>query len=212
MGRSDTILLIDDHPLFRQGLKNLLSTEFPQSDISEAGSLAEARSLVSDKVPDIVILDITLPDGDGVSFAKDYVTSYPASRVYILTMHRRSGLLRQARDAGCKGYFLKEGDGKTLIESLHLDDDKFRISETLGDLYKSLSLTDERSNLYDSLTPREREVFKLLIKGAGYKEVAWDLGISSRTAAVHRYKVFQKLKISNEVELVKVAQDMGFFI
>jgi DNA-binding NarL/FixJ family response regulator len=212
MADFEKILLIDDHPLFRNGLKSLVNDAFPRSEIREAGSLAEARNLLSVAEQDIIVLDVTLPDGDGISLARELLAETPDCRIYILTMHRRTGLLVQAREAGCRGYFLKEGDGGALIDALKTDDIQFSVSLQLKDLLASSMRESDTSTMYANLTRREKEIFKLFAEGLGYKEVAWNLSISPRTASVHRYNIFQKLNISSDVEMVKVAQEVGLSI
>lgn len=209
MVESGRILLVDDHPLFRHGLKSLIAGAFPDSIILEAGNLSEAGRILVDFKPGIAVLDVTLPDGDGVSFAGEYKPRYPNCRFFVLTMHRRSGLLLQAREAGCCGYFLKEGDGGALINAIRNDTGKFQISSQLRDFLDSAESDSEIAGNYAQLTRREKEIFKLFAEGLGYKEVAWKLDISPRTASVHRYNIFQKLNISSEVELVKVAREVG---
>jgi len=209
VNNSDSILLVDDHPLFRNGLNALIHGENPDSLIREAGSLSEARIMLDEEVPSTIILDITLPDGDGISFSRELLERWPFCRVFIFSMHRRSGLILRARDAGCRGYFLKEGDGSELLDALKADAGQFRVSSQLKDLLVSVESKKDSGLLYRGLTRREKEVFKLFAEGLGYKEVAWKLGISPRTASVHRYNIFNKLEISSDVELVKAAQEFG---
>jgi len=209
---SKLILLVDDHPLFRHGLKSLLAEAFSDMTVVEAGSISEARTVMTHNNPGIAVLDVTLPDGDGISFAGDFVPEHPECRFYILTMHRRSGLLVQARNSGCRGYFLKEGDGGSLIDAIRTNEEQFQISPQLKDLLEPADGERDTANHYARLTRREKELFRLFAEGLGYKEVAWKLGISPRTASVHRYNIFQKLKISSEVELFKAAQDVGLLI
>lgn len=212
MAETDRILLVDDHPLFRHGLKSLIAEAFPESIIVEAGNLLEAAGIMADFNPGIAIMDVTLPDGDGVSFSREHKLEYPDCRFFILTMHRRSGLLLQAQEAGCCGYFLKEGDGGALINAIRIDTGKFQISSQLKDFLESEESDSQMADNYAQLTRREKEIFKLFADGLGYKEVAWKLGISPRTASVHRYNIFQKLNISSEVELVNVAREVGLLI
>ena len=209
MYNPDSILLVDDHPLFLNGLKSLIHGDFPDSRIRGVGSITEAQADLEKNAPSAVILDITLPDGDGISFSRELLERIPSCRVFILSMHRRSGLMLRARDAGCRGYFLKEGDGTELLDALKDDVRPFRVSSQLKDLLVSTENERDTGLLYAELTRREKEVFKLFAEGLGYKEVAWKLGISPRTASVHRYNIFNKLEIHNDVELVKAAQEVG---
>jgi len=212
MTEFDSILLVDDHPLFRGGLKTLIHGAYPDIEIREAGSLEETRTELSIREPSVVILDVTLPDGDGISIAGEILGKFHDCRIYILTMHSRSGLLMQARSAGCRGYFLKDGDGSGIIEALKSDKQGFLISSQLKDLLEYTDTGSDAAKLYGELTRREKEVFRLFADGLGYKEVAWKLGISPRTASVHRYNIFNKLRINSDVELVKAAREVGLSV
>jgi len=212
MTESDSILLVDDHPLFRGGLKTLLHNAYPDAEIREAGSLEETRADLMLRKPSVVILDVTLPDGEGLSIAGEILDKFPDCRIYILTMHRRSGLLMQARSAGCRGYFLKDGDGSAIIEALESDRKEFLVSAQLRDMLEYSESGSDAAKLYGELTRREKEVFRLFAEGLGYKEVAWKLGISPRTASVHRYNIFNKLGLSSDVDLVKAAREVGLSV
>jgi len=212
MNDSDSILLVDDHPLFRHGVKALIQEACSGVEIRESGTLAEAREALALSEPSHVILDVTLPDGDGVSFAREILEKLPECRIYILTMHRRSGLLLQAKKTGCRGYFLKEGDGSAVVEALKSGSSRFSVSPQLEDMLMSLDDESDTVRRYAELTRREKEVFRLFAEGLGYKEVAWSLGISPRTASVHRYNIFNKLGITGDVELVKAAQEVGLSV
>lgn len=215
MKNSQFILLVDDHPLFRQGVISLIRQALPDSHIREAGNLARARDELSQYDFETVILDVSLPDGDGITFAGDILKMNPLTRVFILSMHRRSDMVFQARELGCRGYFLKEGDGSRLINALISDEPSFQTSDTFEDITNPAPGAEGYTDTirsYAQLTRREKEVFLMLAKGNGYKEVAWELGISARTASVHRYNIFQKLGITTEIELHRLARDIGLIV
>ena len=208
MNETKRVLLLDDHPLFRTGLRATLAEHFPEFLFMKAGSLADARHLIKTDEPDIAILDITLPDGDGISFAGEILGAFPHCRIYILSMHRRSGMLLRAKETGCRGYFLKEDAGNELLKALRMDDLHFCVSWGMKDLAES-EISAGLPAHYAKLTRREKEVFRMYAEGMGYKEIAWKLNISPRTASVHRYNIFKKLEISSEVELVMAAREVG---
>ncbi|MDF1566473.1 MAG: response regulator transcription factor [Spirochaetaceae bacterium] len=209
MNEVKRVLLLDDHPLFRTGLRATLEESYPEFLFMEAGSLADARHLIETERPDIAILDITLPDGDGISFAGEVLGAFPNSRIFILSMHRRSGMLIRAKKTGCRGYFLKEDAGNELLKALRMDDLHFRVSWGMKELADMEGSSDDLPALYAKLTRREKDIFRLYAEGLGYKEIAWKLNISPRTASVHRYNIFKKLNISSEVELVMAAREVG---
>lgn len=212
MNIPDSLLLVDDHPLFRNGLKFMILEALPGLRILEAGSIAEVRRQIAEEVPPAAVLDVTLPDGEGISLARELFERRPDIRIYILTMHRRSGLMIQARNAGCRGYFLKEGDGSSIVEALKTDTDRFLVSSQMEEMLQSADTETAVIKLYGELTRREKEVFRLYAEGLGYKEVAWKLGISPRTASVHRYNIFNKLEINSDVELVNAAREVGLTV
>ena len=206
-----TILIIDDHPLVRQGLKVLIESEIVNSTVIEASGVCEGKSRIKENTISVIIMDITLPDGDGLTFAGEVLSVKSSPRIFIMTMHLSSGLLEHAKSIGCSGYFLKEGNGKALINAILENDDFFRVSVQLEECLKANN-HDSQIESYANLTRREKEILRLFATGLGYKEVAWKLGISHRTASVHRYNVYKKLNISNEVEMVHFAQRIGLLI
>lgn len=205
-----TILIVDDHPLFRQGLAGLIGESFPGSRILEAGSADEARRIRAETVVTHLILDISLPGEDGISLARSILKRDGAPVIFILTMHDQSSLLWEARRIGCRGYFLKDGSGESLVDAIRTASDEFLVSPGLSYYLKQevpeLSSDFER---YAGLTRREKEIFRMLIQGLGYKEVAFRLNISPRTSSVHRYNIFRKLRIGSDVEMVNLARNVG---
>jgi len=107
---------------------------------------------------------------------------------------------------------LKEGDGTEIIAALKSGNMGFRVSSRMQDVLNAIETDSDTTKKYGLLTRREKEVFRLYAEGLGYKEVAWKLGISPRTASVHRYNIFGKLDISSDVELVKVAKEVGIIV
>ncbi len=206
------ILLVDDHPLFRQGVLVLIRESFPEAVFIEAGTVSEARELMETQHFTVAVLDISLPDADGLSLAEELLALHEPPRVYILSMHRRSALIARARDIGCCGYFLKEGDGAALLGAIADTRCGFRLSSNLADLLNPSSGESQIAELYGKLTRREKEIFRLFASGLGYKEVAWQLGISPRTASVHRYNTFRKLKVLNDVDMVRAARELGLVV
>ncbi len=204
----EQVLLVDDHPLFRQGLRALVAEAYPDMAIREAGTVSEAGQAVSELKGGVLVADITLPDGDGLSLAEKVLRSGAPWRVYILTMHKRSAMLKKARDIGCRGYFLKEADGNHLLRAVAENDSGFHVSPQLEDLLTAADDNDS-TECYRMLTRREKEIFRFFSQGMNYKEVAYELGISPRTVTSHRYNIFCKMGVHSDLELANIARDLG---
>lgn len=208
------LLLGDDHTLVRQGLRKILE-EKPEWDVvAEAGDGREAVRHALALHPDVAILDIGMPQLNGIEATRQIVRRAPDVRVLILSMHSADAYVARALQAGAKGYLLKDSAGKDLIRAvatvatgksffspaiakLMLDDYVRRVAET--------AVVDK----YDSLSEREREVFQLVAEGKSNKEVAEMLAISLATVETHRARILDKLDVHNTAELVLYAVRRG---
>ncbi|MGA8141353.1 MAG: response regulator transcription factor [Desulfobaccales bacterium] len=209
------IVLADDHVLVRQGLKVLLEQAKDIEVIGEARDGLELLELLKRVSPDMVILDIAMPNLRGIEATQEIKTSFPRLKVLMLTMHKDMELLEQALSAGVDGYLVKEDASKELFCSI----------ETIrsGANYISTILTSESQGLLfkkyrekgaklpiETLTTREREILKLVAEGKTSKEIAGLLFISPRTVEKHRYNIMQKLQLQKSVDLAKYAISKGY--
>lgn len=209
------IVLADDHVLVRQGIKALLEQAKDLEVIGEARDGLELLELLKRVSPDMVILDIAMPNLRGIEAAKEIKTSYPKLKVLMLTMHKDMEFLEQALSAGVDGYLVKEDASKELFFSI----------ETIrcGANYISTILTPESQGLLfkkyrekgaklpiETLTTHEREILKLVAEGKTSKEIAGLLFISPRTVEKHRYNIMQKLHLHKSVDLAKYALSKGY--
>ena len=209
------IVLADDHVLVRQGLKVLLEQAKDLEVIGEARDGLELLELLKRVSPDMVILDIAMPNLRGIEATKEIKTSYPKLKVLMLTMHKDMEFLEQALSAGVDGYLVKEDASKELFCSI----------ETIrcGANYISTILTFESQGLLfkkyrekgaklpiETLTTREREILKLVAEGKTSKEIARLLFISPRTVEKHRYNIMQKLQLQKSIDLAKYALSKGY--
>jgi len=206
------ILIADDHAVVRAGLRAVLQTN-PELELAgEASGGLEALELVQQIHPDVLVLDLSMPDLDGISVTRQVKETNPQTRILILTVHEDEALLREAIKAGASGYILKRAAESELVSAIQVI--------LRGDLYvdPSLlrSLLDEQAKskpaqpeLVEPLTPREVDVLKLIVEGYTNRQIAEKLSISTRTVEGHRANLSEKLGLHSRVELVRFARDHG---
>lgn len=202
------ILIADDHEIVRQGLRSLLEKENWEV-CGEYGSGREAVEGVKQLGPEIAILDISMPDLNGVEATQQIAKQFPDTRVIVMTMHDSEELARRVLEAGARGYVLKSDAARDLanaVKSVMKGEPFFsgKISEMLlrGYLTKP---TQTQAEAIPGLTPREREVVQLLAEGKSSKEVAAVLGTSPATVETQRAKIMQKLDLHSVTDLVRYA-------
>ncbi len=202
------ILIADDHEIVRQGLRSLLEKESWEV-CAEYGSGREAVEGAKQLTPDIAILDISMPDLNGVEATQQISKQVPDTRVIVMTMHDSEELARRVLEAGARGYVLKSDAARDLANAVKavMKGEPFfsgKISEMLlrGYLTKP---TQTQAEAIPSLTPREREVVQLLAEGKSSKEVAAVLGTSPATVETQRAKIMQKLDLHSVTDLVRYA-------
>ncbi|MGB2621822.1 MAG: response regulator transcription factor [Candidatus Acidiferrum sp.] len=202
------IVLADDHVLVRQGLKSLLEREGFQV-VAEAGDGQEALRHVESLQPDVVVMDISMPILNGLNAARQMGRSSPKTKTILLTQHDEGQYIREALDAGVKGYVLKNQIASDLLLAIR------QVSR--GQVYLSPGVSNAVMDAYRSksekfetpLTPRERQVLQLIAEGKSTKDVASLLGISTKTAESHRTRLMQKLDIHETASLVRYAVRHG---
>jgi len=216
VGKKTTILIVDDHPLFREGLKSIVSRKSRFEVIGEAGNAREGLLMARRLRPDIVIVDISLPDGSGIDLTRSIRTSLPESRVMIVSMHSKIDLISEAFRSGAAGYVAKESAAERLSQGLEAvsKGEYFLDSSISHKVVKKLmqfpakeaKITDAR---YETLTPREQQVMRLLAEGLSAKKIAQKLFISPKTVENHRANIMNKLSIHSTMELVRYAVRLG---
>ena len=205
------ILVADDHEVVRQGVRTLLEAQ-PDWDIcGEAADGREAVEMTKRLKPDVIILDITMPNLNGLEATRQILKADPKARVLILTMHESDQVVREVLDAGARGYVLKSDAGRNLIaavEALWLHNSFFtsKVAEIVMSGYRKAAPPPSGGPTSpDRLTPREREVVQLLAEGKSSKEVAVALDLSVKTAETHRANIMRKLEIHSVSDLVRYA-------
>jgi two-component system, NarL family, response regulator NreC len=213
-GMTIRILLADDHTILRAGLKMMLNAQPDMEVIGEAQDGRQAIQEVQRLQPDIVLMDITMPDINGIEATRQIKRMQPDVRVLILTMHEHDEYIFQALRAGASGYILKEAADTELITALHIiQSGQFYLSPTaqsvmVGD-YLQRVRTGEEKDSYSSLTEREREILKLVAEGHTNNQIAERLVISPKTVDTHRTHIMDKLNLHSRAELVKYAMRRG---
>jgi DNA-binding NarL/FixJ family response regulator len=209
-----TIFLADDHGVVREGLRLLLETQPDFRVIGEAGNGREAvRKIVQDR-PDIAILDIGMPELNGLEATQQIRESCPATQVIILSMHSSSGHIVRALQAGARGYVLKSSVGAELVDAVRTVRAGQRylspkVSDHIVDDYlKQLEASKEESPLA-RLSPREREILQLVVEGKTSAQIASILSLSPSTVDTYRSRLMQKLELEDLPSLVKFALQHG---
>lgn len=213
---SKRLLIVDDHPLFREGLKAILRRDPSFAVVGEAGGYAEALRAAKACRPDLAVLDISLPDRSGIQLARELRQMLPELGVLMVSMHAKADYVAEALKVGALGYLTKDAATDNLLSGLRavaagqpwLDPTlSVEISRSL--LARTPWAEESSHSAYDSLTPREREVMRLVVEGLSNKEVAGALDISVKTAEHHRGSLMRKLGLQNSVELVRYATKLG---
>lgn len=201
------VALVDDHPMMRAGLSLLLNSTPDLEVCCEAGSLAEARCLISRGKPDLVLMDLDLPDGSGLELLEQFNRSHPDVPVLVVTMYGEGMYAERCRKAGARGYLMKEAGGARMLETI-----RTVLSEgPTGprDAGKTARPKEDRSERQPSplelLTGREFEVFRLIGEGRDTRDIAARLSLSPKTVDVHRANIKEKLGIQSLPELIRFA-------
>lgn len=195
-----SVLLVDDHSLVRRGFRRMLEDEPDMHIVGEAGDGAEAVKLARELKPHVVVMDCALPGMSGLVATRQILEAAPEIGVLMLSMHSEETWVRQALDAGARGYILKSAMELDLPIAVR----KVAAGETVLDpeVAKPAALKGERSA---ALTPRELEILQLIVEGKSNKEIADHLGLSANTVAVHRANIMDALGIHKTAELVVYA-------
>lgn len=201
------ILLADDHPLFRQGVAYTLSREPDFAVVGEAASGRQALELACTLVPDVVLLDITMPEGDGLETAAKIVEQVPTARVVMLTASEDGDDLVTAMKVGARGYVVKGAGATEVIAAVRAvaAGEAYITPKMAGNLL--LEMTQKPAdNALDELTEREREVLELLAKGMTNREIGEELFLAEKTVKHYVTSVLQKLHVRSRVEAALLAQ------
>jgi DNA-binding NarL/FixJ family response regulator len=200
MPRKISVLLVDDHALVRRGFRRMLEDDPEISVVAEASDGPEAVRLALELRPQVVVMDCALPEFNGIEATRRIRKEFPAVEILMLSMHSEDTLVRQALDAGARGYVLKNAMELDLVTAVKT----VAAGKAVLDpqVSKPASLRGERGT---GLTTRELEILQHIVAGKSNKEIAVDLSLSSNTVAVHRANIMDALGIHKTAELVVYA-------
>ena len=202
------ILITDEHAIVRTGLRTLLKEDPSMELVGEATGGYEAIELVEETNPDVLLLDLSMPDLDGIAVTKKIKPRFPDIHILILTIHEDQALIREAIRAGASGYILKRAAESELISAINI--------LMRGDMYIDPALVRElldetvsppspKGKTYETLSPRETEVLKYIVQGYTNRQIGEELKISTRTVEGHRANLCGKLGLQSRVDLVRYA-------
>lgn len=209
------LMIVDDHAIFREGLRALLDLEEDFDVVAEASRGDEAVLLAAEETPDVILLDLHLPDGSGADFCRDLLKVSPNSKVLILSAYDDEEEISAALIAGASGYVLKTIGGERLadnIRAVHGGEVLLAPSiaaKVVQQLSRLQQETNRREESLHTLTPREREVFYLASRGMKNSEIAAELYLSEKTIKTHLRNIYNKLDLTSKADLRLFAVRMG---
>ncbi len=216
MTETISIVIVDDHPLFREGLKAIIGRNPRYKVVGEAGSGQQGLEMAHQTKADLIMIDLSLPDMNGIQLTRKLRTEFPATAIIIVTMHAKVDYISEAFQAGATGYVVKESAAEGLLKGIEtvLKGDYFldsavssQVVQTLMKLPgKETKITDAH---YATLTAREQEILRLLAEGMSTREIAQKLWISPNTGENHRANIMHKLDLHSTLELVRYAAKLG---
>jgi DNA-binding NarL/FixJ family response regulator len=220
------VLLVDDHRIVREGLKSLLAAQPDMQVVAEAADGRQAVQLAKEMAPDVVVMDVAMPQLNGIEATRQIAADEPGMKVVALSMHSDRRFVSEALKAGASGYVLKDGAFDELISAIRaVVSDRVYLSPRVAGVvvedyvrrlparngnggHANPGTADEaaaRRGAFDALTPREREVLQLMAEGYATKEVAHRLHVSVKTVETHRRQIMEKLDLHSVAELTKYA-------
>ena len=206
--KSVRILIADDHELFRRGIAAEL-TQLPGWVVAaDAANGRDAVSMAAEIKPDIIVLDLTMPELNGLEAARKIIAADPAARILILTAHESEQVVREVLSAGARGYVLKSDAGRVLVTAVQaLLDGRYFFTSTVAQMVLDGYLRSEArdADAAHTLSAREREIVQLLAEGNSNKDIARALDISVNTAETHRSNIMRKMGFASLADLVRYA-------
>ncbi|MBX3437922.1 MAG: response regulator transcription factor [Planctomycetaceae bacterium] len=208
-GKTTRILIVDDHPIVRQGLRMTIEAERDLTVCGEAEGVSQAMQLYHETSPDVVIADISLENGSGIELVKELISLNPQLRILVCSMHEETLFAERALHAGAKGYINKEEATDKLVAAIRrVATGRVFLSEQMTDrmLFRQVGTGDEPpKSAIESLSDRELEVFEQIGHGVTTREIAEKLHLSPKTVETYRENIKRKLNLTNATELTRHA-------
>lgn len=214
--RKKRVLIVDDHPLFRDGLKSLVNRSTRYLVAGEAGSGEDAIQLAPKLKPDLITMDISLPGKSGIEATREILSLLPDVQLLIVSMHPKFEFIAEAFKAGARGYVVKEATSAKLIQAMDtlIQGEYFLdggisfeiIQKMMTNSEDSATIEDDR---YGLLSPREQQIMRMVVEGISTREIASQLALKPKTIENHRANLMKKLDIHNKMELVRYAAKLG---
>ena len=200
------LMLVDDHEVVRQGVRSLIETVPDWTLCAEASGSEEALKLAAEAKPDIVVLDVSMPNVSGLDLIIQLKKILPKIEILVLTMHDSERIVAQALRAGARGYLLKSDGGDKLIEALTgLSRRQTHSSASVSGTLLQVSLNSNVTQEHEQLTPRERQIVKLVAEGNSNKRIAMILKVSIKTVETHRSAAMRKIGAKSSADLALYA-------
>ena len=216
MAPKKKLLIVDDHPMFREGLKSIIAQNPELEVVGETGEGKAALEMAKSLRPDLVVLDISLPDVSGIDLSRELKGILPETQTLIVSMHAKIDYITSAFQAGAKGYVVKDAPSEKILQALDLVSrgEYFLDSSIASQVVERLAEGSEprakiSDAVYDILTPREQEIMRLIVEGQSVKLIADRLYISTKTVENHRGNIMAKLGLHSTIELVRYAARLG---
>ena len=205
------VALVDDHPIVRQGLRNLLQTEPSFQVVAEADDGIAGLEIVQRLRPDVLIVDLMMPGLNGLDLIKQVLKRLPRLRIVVLSMQSADSYVVEALQSGAAGYVLKETGPSEIIHAIKavVAGDRYLSPKLAGRVLDSSTGRKKITDPYDSLTPREREILHLIIEGHTNAQIAVRLVLSPRTVELHRSRIMKKLDLHNQTDIFRYALERG---
>jgi DNA-binding NarL/FixJ family response regulator len=210
------LIIIDDHPLFREGIKTILNRKPTYEVVGETGTGREGLQMVKTLEPDVVLLDLSLPDIRGIELIRDILKYSVNTGILIISMHSKIDYIVKSFQFGAMGYIVKESAADTLLTAIGhiLNGDYYMDTSVSQKVVKKLATLPAKRSItvkpgYESLTPREQEIMAMLAEGMTAAQIGEKLFISPKTTENHRTNIMRKLGLHSTIELVRYAAKIG---
>ncbi len=197
------VLIVDDHPIVRRGLRSLLDGEEDIEVVGEAGSAQEAVLLSGELLPDVVLMDLRLGTGDGVKATAEVVRRYPSVKVLVISSFGEEDTIAAAMKAGASGYVLKDAEGEEILRAVYMTGLGYSLLHPrVADRLLAGRGHDREPYPLEMLTPREREILQLMVDGLSNREIAQKLFLSEKTVKTHVSNIFAKLQVRDRSQAI----------